>query len=120
MSSLNRHELIGRTGSDPYEKQLPNGTNQAKVNIATNNVYIKDGEKIEETDWHTVVFYGKLADVCAKYVKKGDLVYISGRNKMSKVDVAYSEKPVLFSEIIADKLVMLGTKKKTNADDAPF
>ena len=116
---LNRHELIGRVGSEPSIKTTFNGTKQVKLSIATNHVYFKEEEKVEQTDWHTVVFYGKLADICESYVKKGSLVYISGRHTMTKVGKEAGKTPTLYSEIAADKLIMLSSKNDTTTETKP-
>lgn len=123
--NLNRHDIIGRVGNDPYINTTTNGSKQAKISVATNYVYFKNEEKVEQTDWHTVVLYGKIAETCEKYVKKGQLIYISGRHQMRQVEEQGSKKPRIYSEIIADKLLFLEKNKKEyvnnkSNDDLPF
>ncbi len=107
---LNKVELIGRVGNDPESRYMPNGNLVVNLSIATNRRW-KDknsGEKVEETEWHRVVMYGKLAEITAEYVKKGRLIRAAGRIKTRKwnkdgVD-HYS------TEIIADEMLMLGSR----------
>lgn len=75
--SVNRVILLGRLGKDPELKYTPNSKPVVELALATTEKY-KDKE---ETDWHTVVFWGKQAEVLAKYSKKGNLLYVEGKNK---------------------------------------
>jgi single-strand DNA-binding protein len=80
MASLNRVTLIGNLGANPEVRATPNGVPVANFNIATSEAW-KDakGAKQERTDWHRIVAWGKLAELCGKYLAKGRLVYIEGR-----------------------------------------
>lgn len=79
MSSLNKAMIIGRLGSDPEVRYTQSNTAVATMNVATNERY-KDanGEQQERTEWHRVVAWGRLAEICQQYVKKGSLVYFEG------------------------------------------
>lgn len=81
MSSLNKVEIIGRLGNDPEIRSLPNGEAVATLSVATSENWVDkiSGEKKEKTEWHRVVFYGRLAEVSGQYLKKGGLIYIEGK-----------------------------------------
>ncbi len=80
MNSLrNRVQLIGRLGNDPEIRNLEKGSKMAKFSLATNETYFKDGQKTEETQWHNLVVWGKLSDVCEKHLKKGKEIAIEGK-----------------------------------------
>lgn len=83
MSSLNQVNLIGRVGQDPDVKYLPNGDAVANVSLATSEKWRdkNTGEMKEETEWHRLTFYGKLAETVGKYVTKGSQIYVQGKNK---------------------------------------
>ncbi len=103
----NSVQLIGRPGMDPEIKQIGNERKMARMRLATNNYYNNDkGERIEQTDWHTVVAFGKVVDIIEKYVKKGQEIAIEGRltsnnwedkdgNKRQSVEVHLNELVLL-------------------------
>jgi len=107
---LNSVELIGRVGSDPEYRFMPNGNPVVNLTMATTRRW-KDkssAERVEKTEWHRVVIFGKLAEITRDYVKRGRLIRIAGRIKTRKwqkdgVD-HYS------TEIIADDMLMLGSR----------
>ncbi|HEY5611171.1 MAG TPA: single-stranded DNA-binding protein, partial [Thermoanaerobaculia bacterium] len=77
---INKVILIGRLGKDPELRSTPSGTTVAKFTIATDERFTdRSGEKQERTEWHNIVAWDKLADICGQYLKKGKLVYIEGR-----------------------------------------
>ena len=80
MANLNKVTLIGRLGQDPEIRYTQSGNAVASVNIATNDYWTdKQGEKQERTEWHSLVLWGKLADLAQSYLKKGSQVYVEGR-----------------------------------------
>ena len=85
MSSLNQVNLIGRLGQDPEYRMLQNG-GVANLSLATSEKWRDKatGEQKEATEWHRVVVYGKLAEICSQYLAKGSLVYIEGSLKTRK------------------------------------
>ena len=85
MSSLNQVNLIGRLGQDPEFKALQNG-GVANLSLATSEKWRDKatGEQKEATEWHRVVVYGKLAEICRDYLAKGSLIYIEGSLKTRK------------------------------------
>ena len=80
MANLNKVTLIGRLGQDPEIRYTQSGSAVANATIATNDYWTdKQGEKQERTEWHSIVLWGKLADLARSYLKKGSQVYIEGR-----------------------------------------
>jgi single-strand DNA-binding protein len=112
MASVNKVILIGNLGRDPEVRYTPNGAAICNVTIATSrNWKAKDsGEKMEETEWHRVVFYDRLAEIAGEYLKKGRSVYVEGRLKTRKwQDKEGVEKYT--TEIIAEEMKMLGNRE---------
>ncbi len=110
MKSLrNSVQLIGRLGKDPEVKMF-NDRKKASFSIATSDSYTNQkGEKVEETQWHNVVIWGKLAGVAEKYLKKGNEVAIEGK-LVHRVYEANGEKR-FFTEVSVNEMVMLGNNK---------
>lgn len=106
MASLNKVLIIGNVGGEPQMRFTPSGKQVTSFNVATNNRY-KDanGESREETEWFSVVCWGKLAELCNQYLKKGSLVFVEGRNKTRSWDKD-GEKHYK-TELIGNKVVFL-------------
>jgi single-strand DNA-binding protein len=111
MSSVNKVILIGNIGRDPEVRHLPNGDAVANVALATSSKFKnKAGEMVEETEWHRVTFFGRLAEIVGEYLKKGRSVYVEGRLKTRK----YTDKDGVekyATDIIATEMQMLGGKE---------
>ena len=120
MASVNRVTLIGNCGRDPELKYLPSGMAACEISIATSSKR-KDkntGETIEETQWHRVKFFDKLAEIVGEYVKKGKPIYVEGRLKYGKyTDQAGIEKNT--TDIIADTMQLLGGRDDGQQQAAP-
>ncbi len=85
MAALNKVMLIGNLGADPEVKTLPSGDKVASIRLATTEVYkSRNGERMEDTEWHRVEFWGSLAGIVEQYVKKGDSLYVEGRIRTEK------------------------------------
>ena len=112
MASINKVILIGNLGRDPEVRYSANGSAICNVTIATSRNW-KDktsGEKMEETEWHRVVFYDRLAEIAGEYLKKGRSCYVEGRLKTRKwQDKDGVEKYT--TEIIADNMQLLGGRE---------
>ncbi len=112
MASVNKVIIIGNLGKDPEVRYAPSGTAIANVTIATSRNW-KDkttGERQEETEWHRVVFYDRLAEIAGEYLKKGKSVYVEGRLKTRKwTDKEGVEKYT--TEIVANEMTMLGSRE---------
>jgi len=116
MASINKVIIIGNLGRDPEVRYTPNGAAICNVSIATTRNW-KDkssGEKVEETEWHRVVFYDRLAEIAGEYLKKGRPVYVEGRLKTRKwTDKDGVEKYT--TEIIANEMQLLGGREGMGA-----
>ncbi len=111
MASVNKVILVGNLGRDPETRYLPSGDPVANITIATSSRYKgKDGNLVEETEWHRVTFFGKLAEIVGQYLKKGRSVYVEGRLKTRK----YTDKDGVekyATDIIANEMQMLGSRE---------
>ncbi|MFM2067283.1 MAG: hypothetical protein RLZZ584_2192 [Pseudomonadota bacterium] len=112
MASVNKVIIIGNLGRDPEVRYTPNGAAICNVSIATTrNWKSKDsGERQEETEWHRVVFYDRLAEIAGEYLKKGRPVYVEGRLKTRKWQDKEG-KDNYTTEIIADQMQLLGGRE---------
>ena len=112
MASVNKVILIGNLGRDPEVRYAPSGSAICNVTLATSRQW-KDktsGERQEETEWHRVVFYDRLAEIAGEYLKKGRPVYVEGRLKTRKwTDKDGVEKYT--TEIVADQMQLLGGRE---------
>ncbi|HWY11354.1 MAG TPA: single-stranded DNA-binding protein [Bacteroidia bacterium] len=111
MTIKNRVQLIGNLGAAPEVKNLDNGNKMARFTVATSDNYTnKKGEKVNETQWHNIVIWGKLAGIAEKYLEKGSQVIIDGKLTTRN----YTDKEGVkkyFTEIIANELLMIDNKK---------
>lgn len=116
MASVNKVILLGNCGRDPEIRYLPSGQAVANVSIATSSRR-KDkvsGEVIEDTQWHRITFYDRLAEIAGEYVKKGRPLYVEGRLKYGKyTDQSGVEKSTC--DIVATELQLLGGKDESPA-----
>ena len=109
MSVRNKVTLIGHTGKEVEIVNFEKGK-IAKVTLATNDYYTNSlGERVEETQWHNLVFNGKLADIMEKYVQKGKEIAVEGKLTYRTYDDKDGQKR-FFTEIRVEELVLLGTK----------
>jgi single-strand DNA-binding protein len=112
MASVNKVILVGNCGRDPEIRYLPSGQAVANVSVATSSRR-KDrntGETVEDTQWHRVTFYDRLAEIAGEYVKKGRPIYVEGRLKYGKyTDQSGVEKNTV--DIIATELQLLGGRE---------
>ena len=110
MASVNKVILVGNLGRDPEVRYSPDGAAICNVSIATTSQW-KDkatGEKREETEWHRVVFYGRLAEIAGEYLKKGRTVFVEGRLKTRKWQDKETGADRYSTDIVADQMQMLG------------
>ncbi|MBN9205101.1 single-stranded DNA-binding protein [Methylibium petroleiphilum] len=118
MASINKVILIGNLGRDPEVRYTPSGSAVCNISLATTrNWKSKDsGDKVEETEWHRVVFYDRLAEIAGEYLKKGRPVYVEGRLKTRKwQDKDGVEKYT--TEIIAEQMQLLGGREGMGGGD---
>lgn len=125
MSSVNKVILIGRLGKDPEIRALEGGNSVANFSLATGEIY-KDkttGDKKEYTEWHNLVLWNKLAEVSGKYLHKGDLIYVEGKNRTRSWEAEGVTR--YRTEVVVNSLSMLSTKRASgpptvsNSDTPP-
>jgi len=110
--SLNRVELIGNLGQDPALNYLASGIPVAKFSVATSESWKDaDGNKQEHTEWHNVVAWRKLAEICGQYLHKGSKVFVEGKLQTRSWDDKNTGTKKYMTEIVIDNLVMLDGKQ---------
>ncbi len=109
MAGVNKVILIGNLGADPEVRYLSNGTTVANFRMATseNRVNRSSGEKTTVTEWHRVVAFGRLAEICGEYLNKGKQVYIEGRIRTRSWEGKDGNRRYT-TEIVANQMQMLG------------
>lgn len=109
MSGINKVILVGHLGKDPEIRHLDGNVTVASFPLATSETYNRDGRRVEQTEWHNVVMWRGLAEVAAKYLFKGKLVYIEGKLRTR----TYEDKEGVrryVTEVVADSFKLLGRK----------
>ena len=110
MASVNKVILIGNLGADPETRTMPSGDMVANFNLATSERWTgKDGTKEEKTEWHRIVAFRKLAEICNGYLFKGKQVYIEGRLQTRKWEDRDGNMRYT-TEVVAGQMVMLGSR----------
>lgn len=116
---LNKAMIIGRLTRDPEVRTTPQGTQVASFGVATNlNWTNAGGEKQDKVEYHNVVAWQKLADICGQYLKKGSKVYIEGRLETRSWDAQDGSKKSR-TEIVARDMIMLDSKGSLSSSPAP-
>jgi single-strand DNA-binding protein len=114
--TVNKVILVGNLGKDPEVRNLPSGEAVASVTLATSNKYKnRNGEMVDETEWHNITFFGRLAEIVGQYLKKGSSIYVEGRIKTEK----YTDKNGIekyATKIIAGEMKMLGSRSSGGSD----
>jgi single-strand DNA-binding protein len=119
--TINKVMVIGRLGSDPEVRYTPAGSTVANFRVATNNAWKdKDGGKKEDTTWHRIVAWNKLAEVVKEYVKKGHRVYVEGRLQTRSWEDQNGQTRYM-TEIVANQIQMLESPgaKPEPVEEAP-
>lgn len=117
MSGVNKVILVGRLGKDPEVRHLENGATVANFSMATSETY-KDkttGDRKEITEWHNIVLWRGLADVAAKYLHKGDMVYIEGKLRTRSWEKDNVTRYT--TEVVGDNMTMLSSKPSGSSSD---
>ncbi len=119
-TSLNQVNLIGNLTRDPELRQTPSGQSVATIGLATNRSWTDNtGNKQEQAEFHNIVVWGKLAEICAQYLQKGQKAFFSGRLQTRDWEGQDGQKRRT-TEIIADNMIMLSPGKgATGAGAAP-
>lgn len=108
MAGVNKVILVGNLGADPEIRYTPSGTAVANFNIATSENWTnKEGKKETKTEWHKIVTFGKLAEICGEYLSKGKQIYVEGRIQTRQWDDRDGNKRYT-TEIVANTMQMLG------------
>jgi single-strand DNA-binding protein len=108
--SLNKVMLIGNLGKDPEVRYLASGKPVANFSLATSDSWKdKEGKQVEKTEWHKIVAFDKLAEICSEYLSKGKKVYIEGRIQTREWQDQSGQKRYT-TEIVAQNMLMLGAK----------
>ncbi|MEE9614365.1 MAG: single-stranded DNA-binding protein [Thermodesulfobacteriota bacterium] len=108
MAGVNKAILVGNLGADPEIRYTPSGTAVVNFRIATSeNWKDKEGQKQERTEWHRIVAFGKLAEICGEYLSKGKQVYLEGRIQTRQWDDRDGNKRYT-TEVVANQMQMLG------------
>lgn len=118
MASVNKVILVGNLGRDPEVRYSPDGAAICNISLATTAVWRDraSGERREETEWHRVVFFNRLAEIAGEYLRKGRSVYVEGRLKTRKWQDKETGADRYSTDIIAEQMQMLGGRD----GDAPM
>jgi single-strand DNA-binding protein len=110
--SLNRAMVIGNLGGDPVLRNLPSGQPAVGFSIATDEWFTdKEGQKQERVEWHQIVAFGKLAETCNQYLRKGRQVYVEGRLRTREFDAKNNGGKRQRTEIVASRVQFLGAPR---------
>lgn len=114
----NTVRLIGRLGKEPEIRNLPSGRKVASFSMATSDNYRNgNGERVEDTQWHNIVAWGKLAEIVGDYLHKGNEVALEGKLIHRKYETSDGQVRYI-TEINADEILMLGPKNAAAAEEA--
>jgi single-strand DNA-binding protein len=115
MASVNKVILVGNLGRDPETRYTTGGDAVTNIRVATTDTWKdKNGDKQEKTEWHTVVFFGRQAEIAGEYLKKGRQVYVEGRLQTRKWQDKEGQDRYT-TEIVADRMQMLGSREGSGA-----
>ncbi len=117
---VNKVTIIGNLGADPESRTLPSGGAVCNISIATTETWRnrENGEQQEHTEWHRVVFFGKLAEIAAEYLHKGSQVYIEGRLRTNKWQDKEGHDRYS-TQIVANEMQMLGRREAGASSETP-
>jgi single-strand DNA-binding protein len=117
--AVNKAILVGRLGRDPEVRFLPSGQNVASFSLATSDNYTdRGGQRQERTEWHNVVVFGKQAELCGQYLKKGREVYVEGRIQTRQYEAKDGSGKRSRTEIVAQRVQFLGGRQGASSDTA--
>lgn len=119
MSGINKVILVGHLGKNPDIRYLEGGVSVVSFPLATSETFNKDGRKVEQTEWHNIVMWRGLADVAAKFLQKGKLVYIEGKLRTRSFEDKEGIKKYT-TEVVAENFTLLGRKTDFEQDDQPI
>ena len=109
--SINKAMVMGNLGADPVVRALPSGQSVANFSLATSERFTdRNGEKQQRTDWHRVIAFGRLADVCGEFLRKGRQVYVEGRLTTREYEAKDGAGKRYSTSIVARQIRFLGTR----------
>lgn len=117
--SLNKVQLIGNLTRDPEMKQIPGGQTVVNFGLATNLNWTKDGEKHSKAEFHNLVVWGKLAEICGQYLKKGSKAYFEGRLQTRDWEAEDGSKRYR-TEIVVENMIMLDRKGEVDSSAGSY
>jgi len=109
MAGVNKVILIGHLGKDPEVRHLEGGSSVANFTLATTETFVRDGARVEQTEWHNIVMWRGLAEIAEKYLTKGKQIYLEGKIRTRSYEDKEGVKKYI-TEIVADSMTMLGSK----------
>ena len=109
MSGINKVILVGHLGKNPELRYLSDGVSVVSFPLATTEVINKEGKRIEQTEWHNIIMWRALADIAAKLLVKGKLIYVEGKLKTRNIEDKEGHKRYI-TEIIVENFKILGRK----------
>jgi len=119
MASVNKVILVGNLGADPEVRHTPSGRAVANFSLATTEQWSnKDGGREEKTEWHRIVAWGRLGEICGEYLNKGKQVFIEGRLQTRSWEDRDGNKKYT-TEVIAQNMQMLGSPRRDSRSQSP-
>lgn len=120
MSGVNKVIVVGRLGSDPESRTVSNGNTVTRLSVATSENWVdKDGQKQERTEWHRVVTWGKLAEICQRHLGKGRQVYVEGRLQTRSWEDQQGQKKYT-TEIVASTVQFLDSNRSERSGSEDY
>jgi len=119
MSGINKVILVGHLGKNPELRYLADGVSVVSFPLATTEVINKDGKRIEQTEWHNIIMWRALADIAAKLLSKGKLIYVEGKLKTRSIEDKEGHKKYI-TEIIVENFKVLGRKSDFEDNNVPI
>lgn len=115
MRGVNKVILVGNLGKDPEVQYLDNNVSVARFSLATNDSYKdKDGNRVDQTEWHNIVAWRGLAKVAEDFLKKGSRIYLEGKIRTRSWDDKQTQEKRYATEIVADNFIMLDRKEDSS------
>lgn len=116
--SVNKVILIGNLGKDPEVRYTQSGIAVTNFTMATTRTFKKEGEKVDETEWHRIVAFGRTAEVCGEYLSKGRQVYVEGRLQTREWEDKDGNRRWT-TEIVTERMQMLGNRLDRVSEQPP-
>jgi single-strand DNA-binding protein len=113
MAGINRVILVGNLGKDPDVITFDNGVKKATFSLATSESYKnRDGNRVDQTEWHNIVLWRGLADIAERYLRKGNQIYIEGKLRTRSYEQDGVKKYI--TEVVGDNMTMLGSRRESS------